>query len=83
MYSKEFGQHEELITRINRILSGYPCDAGILKELVQNADDAKANEVHIVLVFTPKGTAMSGEMLGCVKSIASVELISISSKHSL
>jgi sacsin len=34
------------------LLSGYPCDAGILKELVQNADDAKANEVHIVLDFS-------------------------------
>lgn len=56
LYSKEFGQHEELITRINRILSGYPCDAGILKELVQNADDAKANEVHIVLDFSSHPT---------------------------
>jgi hypothetical protein len=26
LYSKEFGQNEELITRIKRILSGYPCD---------------------------------------------------------
>jgi sacsin len=56
LYSKEFGQHEELITRIKRILSGYPCDAGILKELVQNADDAKANEVHIVLDFSSHPT---------------------------
>ncbi|CAG2253103.1 unnamed protein product [Mytilus edulis] len=46
-----FGQHEELITRIKRILTGYPCDAGVLKELLQNADDAKASEVHIVLDF--------------------------------
>ncbi|XP_052100068.1 sacsin-like isoform X2 [Mytilus californianus] len=51
IYSKDFGQHEELITRINRILSGYPCDSGVLKEMVQNADDAKATEVHIVMDF--------------------------------
>ena len=56
LYSKEFGQNEELITRIKRILSGYPCDAGILKELVQNADDANANEVHIVLDFSSHPT---------------------------
>ncbi|CAC5371400.1 unnamed protein product [Mytilus coruscus] len=51
MFSKDFGQHEELITRIKRILSGYPCDAGVLKELLQNADDAKASEVHIVIDY--------------------------------
>ncbi|VDI12593.1 sacsin [Mytilus galloprovincialis] len=52
IYSKDFGQHEELITRINRLLSGYPCDSGVLKEMVQNADDAKATEVHIVMDFS-------------------------------
>ncbi|CAG2253087.1 Sacsin [Mytilus edulis] len=51
MFSKDFGQHEELVTRIRRILSGYPCDVGVLKELLQNADDAKASEMHIVLDY--------------------------------
>ncbi|VDI11130.1 sacsin [Mytilus galloprovincialis] len=51
LFSQDFGQHEELITRIKRILTGYPCDAGVLKELLQNADDAKASEVHIVLDY--------------------------------
>jgi hypothetical protein len=46
LYSKEFGPHEKLITRIKRILSGYPCDAGILKELVQNADDECGSITH-------------------------------------
>jgi sacsin len=36
---KSFGQRENLKTRIQRILKGYPCDVAILKELVQNADD--------------------------------------------
>ncbi|XP_013395216.1 sacsin-like, partial [Lingula anatina] len=44
-----FGQKEKLTNRIKRILEGYPCDQDILKELLQNADDAKATEVHFVL----------------------------------
>ncbi|XP_076101811.1 sacsin-like isoform X2 [Mytilus galloprovincialis] len=51
LYSQDFGQHEELLTRIKRILDGYPFDVCILKELLQNADDAKASEVHIVVDF--------------------------------
>lgn len=49
--SRSFGQREELTTRIKGILDGYPCDSGFLKELIQNADDAKASEVHIVVDF--------------------------------
>lgn len=43
-----FGQHEELTDRIKNILGTYPCDVGILKELVQNADDAKATEIVFI-----------------------------------
>ncbi|KAJ8019556.1 Sacsin [Holothuria leucospilota] len=46
---ENFGQREELVTRITRIMEGYPCDFSILKELVQNADDANATKVHFVL----------------------------------
>ncbi|XP_052100792.1 sacsin-like [Mytilus californianus] len=49
--TRRFGQREELTTRIKGILDGYPCDSGVLKELVQNADDAKASEIHIVADF--------------------------------
>ncbi|XP_063431924.1 sacsin-like [Mytilus trossulus] len=49
--SLSFGQREELTTRIKGILDGYPFDSGFLKELIQNADDAKASEVHIVVDF--------------------------------
>ena len=45
---KPFGQKEELIDRLNGILKSYPCDVGILKELVQNADDASATEIHFI-----------------------------------
>ena len=47
-----FGQHEELTDRLKNILTAYPDDEGILKELLQNADDAKANEIHFV--FDPR-----------------------------
>ena len=50
--SKPFGQHEKLTDRLKNILRAYPSDEGILKELVQNADDAKANEIHFV--FDPR-----------------------------
>ncbi|XP_052686906.1 sacsin-like [Crassostrea angulata] len=43
-----FGQKEELFTRLKNILKEYPCDISILNELVQNADDAQATEIHFV-----------------------------------
>jgi sacsin len=44
-----FGQRERLTNRLKRILSSYPCDKEILKELLQNADDAGASQIHFVL----------------------------------
>ena len=46
--SMSFGQFEKLTDRIKTILNSYPCDVGILKELVQNADDAKATEIQFI-----------------------------------
>ena len=45
----EFGQHEELTRRIQNIIRDYPFDMTILKELLQNADDAKASKMHVIL----------------------------------
>ena len=45
----EFGQHEKLTQRIKNILSQYPGDATIVKELLQNADDAKATKLYVIL----------------------------------
>ena len=45
----EFGQHEELTRRIQNIIRDYPFDMTILKELLQNADDAKATKMHIIV----------------------------------
>ena len=43
-----FGQKERLTNSLKRILNSYPCDHEILKELIQNADDAEATEIHFV-----------------------------------
>lgn len=43
-----FEQHEELTVRIKNIISAYPSKKDILKELIQNADDAEATEIHFV-----------------------------------
>jgi sacsin len=43
-----FGQREPLTKRLKRILSSYPCDKEILKELLQNADDAGATEIQFI-----------------------------------
>ena len=46
-YGESFGQQEDLTDRLKGILDGYPID-GILKELLQNADDAQASEIHFI-----------------------------------
>ena len=44
-----FGQREELTQRIKNILRDYPLDVTFLKELLQNADDAKASKMYVIL----------------------------------
>ena len=51
-----FGQKEELTQRIKNILREYPLDATFLKELLQNADDAKATKVRVILDKRQHGT---------------------------
>ena len=43
-----FGQKEKLTNRLQRILLAYPCEKEILKELLQNADDAQATEICFI-----------------------------------
>ena len=71
---RPFGQHEKLTDRLKNILTAYPADEGILKELLQNADDAKADEIHFVFdprthgdkhVFSPKWKYLQGPAI-CV-----------------
>uniref|UniRef100_A0A673H7M1 Sacsin-like n=1 Tax=Sinocyclocheilus rhinocerous TaxID=307959 RepID=A0A673H7M1_9TELE len=46
--AKEFGQTEKLTVRIQNIIEAYPSKKDIVKELIQNADDAEATEIHFV-----------------------------------
>ena len=43
-----FGQKEKLTNRLKRILTAYPCGKELLKELLQNADDAQATEICFI-----------------------------------
>ncbi|XP_042350211.1 sacsin isoform X2 [Plectropomus leopardus] len=47
-FSFHFEQQEQLTVRIKNIISAYPAKKDILKELIQNADDAEATEIHFV-----------------------------------
>ncbi|XP_022079493.1 sacsin-like [Acanthaster planci] len=44
----DFGQSEELTDRLKSILREYPNVSDVFKELLQNADDAGATEIHFV-----------------------------------
>ncbi|XP_059896915.1 sacsin [Gadus macrocephalus] len=52
----EFEQREELTLRIKNIIEAYPSKKDILKELIQNADDAEATEIHLVWDKRQHGT---------------------------
>ncbi|CAF0897987.1 unnamed protein product [Brachionus calyciflorus] len=45
----KFGQKENLIDRIKDILKRYSSESCIFKELIQNADDAKATKISFIL----------------------------------
>uniref|UniRef100_A0A673B8G1 HEPN domain-containing protein n=1 Tax=Sphaeramia orbicularis TaxID=375764 RepID=A0A673B8G1_9TELE len=47
-FAFQFQQQEQLTVRIKNIISAYPAKKDILKELIQNADDAEATEIHFV-----------------------------------
>ena len=44
-----YGQFEDLCDRLKSILNKYPADYSILKEFIQNADDAQATEIVFIL----------------------------------
>lgn len=45
----KFGQHEPLTTRLHNLVRSYPKGLGILKEFIQNADDAEADEITFII----------------------------------
>uniref|UniRef100_UPI00398ED8D0 sacsin n=1 Tax=Pristiophorus japonicus TaxID=55135 RepID=UPI00398ED8D0 len=48
IWAQEFGQQEKLTVRLKNIIKAYPSKKDILKELIQNADDAEASEIHFI-----------------------------------
>ncbi|KAK7905077.1 hypothetical protein WMY93_017684 [Mugilogobius chulae] len=48
-FAFQFEQQEQLTVRIRNIISAYPAKKDILKELIQNADDAEATEINFQL----------------------------------
>ncbi|XP_078142005.1 sacsin-like isoform X1 [Centroberyx gerrardi] len=55
-FAFQFEQREQLTVRIKNIISAYPSKKDILKELIQNADDAEATEIHFVWDKRQHGT---------------------------
>ena len=46
---EEFGQEEKITVRVKNILRDYPRDITFLKEILQNADDAGATKLFVML----------------------------------
>ena len=44
-----FSQEETLCNRLRRIAENYSSNMDVFKELIQNADDAKASQIHFIL----------------------------------
>ena len=53
--AEPFGQSENITNRIKTILRDYPFDITVMKELIQNADDAKASKVYFILDMRTHG----------------------------
>lgn len=49
LIGRSFGQHEPLTTRLYNLVRSYPKGLGVLKEFIQNADDAEADEIVFVI----------------------------------
>jgi sacsin len=47
--SRPAGQREPLTVRLRSLVRGYPKGLGIIKEFLQNADDARASYLHVVM----------------------------------
>src|SRR5262245_60797884 len=50
------GQTESLTDRLHGLIRDYPKGVGIVKEFIQNADDARATKVEIVLDLRTHGS---------------------------
>src|SRR5205085_5512260 len=49
IHRKEFGQAQPLTVALHKLVRDYPLSVGLFKEFLQNADDAGASEVRLIL----------------------------------
>jgi hypothetical protein len=56
---RPIGQHEPLNVRLRNLIRGYPKGVGIIKEFLQNADDASATRVDIVMDWQVYPTSLT------------------------
>jgi sacsin len=64
-FGKDFGQKVDLTASIRNILRNYPEGTAVLKELVQNADDAGASQISICLDCRQhNSSSLAGPALG-------------------
>lgn len=56
-FGDDFGQRIDLCVRIREIIRAYPEGTAVLKELVQNADDAQARDVILCLDWRTHASA--------------------------
>uniref|UniRef100_A0A7M5WQK9 J domain-containing protein n=2 Tax=Clytia hemisphaerica TaxID=252671 RepID=A0A7M5WQK9_9CNID len=54
--TESFGQYDNLTARIKRLIENYSDPFDILKETIQNADDAESNEIEFILDKRSHGT---------------------------
>ena len=55
-FQEAFGQKEEWTTRLKNILDEHHGDIDIFKEMIQNADDSGASEIHFICDKRTHGT---------------------------
>ena len=55
-FAEDFGQKVDLTQHIREVLANYPEGTTILKQLIQNADDARATQVTFCLDRRQHGT---------------------------
>lgn len=63
-FGDDFGQVVDLCARVREVLRGYPEGSSVIKEIVQNADDATASTVVLCLDLRRHGDGVPSSMAG-------------------
>lgn len=74
----DFGQVQPIHVAIRNLIHDYPRDEGILKELIQNADDGGASEVRFILDLSDRGSVTGP--VSAWSELAEPAIVSINNK---